>query len=39
MSKFLHEPTIRMKRAAFDSAGPAYVGAVQHLFGPGEQPR
>ena len=38
MSKFLHEPTVRMKRAAIDSAGPAYAGAVQHLFGSGERP-
>jgi glutamyl-tRNA reductase len=39
MNKFLHEPTIRMKRAATGPAGVAYAGAVQHLFGSGEEPR
>jgi len=39
MSKFLHEPTVRMKRAAAGPAGPAYAGAVQHLFGLGEEAR
>jgi glutamyl-tRNA reductase len=39
MNKFLHEPTVRMKRAATGPAGPAYAGAVQHLFGVGEEPR
>jgi glutamyl-tRNA reductase len=39
MNKFLHEPTIRMKRAATGPAGLAYAGAVQHLFGDGEEPR
>jgi glutamyl-tRNA reductase len=39
MNKFLHEPTIRMKRAAAGPAGLAYAGAVQHLFGAGEEPR
>jgi glutamyl-tRNA reductase len=39
MNKFLHEPTIRMKRAATGPAGLAYAGAVQHLFGNGEEPR
>jgi glutamyl-tRNA reductase len=39
MNKFLHEPTVRMKRAASGPAGPAYAGAVQHLFGLGEEPR
>ena len=38
MNKFLHEPTLRMKRAAAGPAGPAYAGAVQHLFGIGEEP-
>jgi glutamyl-tRNA reductase len=38
MNKFLHEPTMRMKRAASGPAGPAYAGAVQHLFGGGEEP-
>jgi glutamyl-tRNA reductase len=38
MNKFLHEPTLRMKRAAAGPAGPAYAGAVQHLFGNGEEP-
>jgi glutamyl-tRNA reductase len=39
MNKFLHEPTVRMRRAAPGPAGPAYAGAVQHLFGLGEEPR
>jgi glutamyl-tRNA reductase len=39
MSKFLHEPTMRMKRAATGPAGAAYAGAVQHLFGIDEEPR
>lgn len=39
MNKFLHEPTMRMKRAATGPTGPAYAGAVQHLFGNGEEPR
>ena len=39
MNKFLHEPTIRMKRAATGPAGLAYAGAVQHLFGNGEESR
>jgi glutamyl-tRNA reductase len=39
MNKFLHEPTIRMKRAATGPAGLAYAGAVQHLFGNGEKSR
>jgi len=39
MNKFLHEPTVRMKHAAAGPAGPAYAGAVQHLFGPAEAPR
>ena len=39
VNKFLHEPTVRMKRAASGPAGPAYAGAVQHLFGPVEEPR
>lgn len=38
MNKFLHEPTVRMKRAAAGPAGPAYAGAVQHLFGSTEEP-
>jgi glutamyl-tRNA reductase len=38
MNKFLHEPTLRMKRAAAGPAGPAYAGAVQHLFGKAEEP-
>jgi glutamyl-tRNA reductase len=38
MNKFLHEPTMRMKRAASGPAGPAYAGAVQHLFGEAEEP-
>jgi glutamyl-tRNA reductase len=38
MNKFLHEPTVRMKRAATGPAGPGYAGAVQHLFGFGEEP-
>jgi glutamyl-tRNA reductase len=38
MNKFLHEPTVRMKRAATGPAGPAYAGAVQHLFGMGDGP-
>jgi glutamyl-tRNA reductase len=38
MNKFLHEPTMRMKQAAAGRAGPAYAGAVQHLFGPAEEP-
>jgi glutamyl-tRNA reductase len=38
MNKFLHEPTLRMKRAAAGPAGPGYAGAVQHLFGNGEEP-
>jgi glutamyl-tRNA reductase len=38
MNKFLHEPTVRMKQAAAGRAGPAYAGAVQHLFGPAEEP-
>lgn len=38
MNKFLHEPTMRMKRAAAGPAGPAYAGAVQHLFGSAEDP-
>lgn len=37
MNKFLHAPTVRMKRAATGPAGPAYAGAVQHLFGLGEE--
>ncbi|HET7127526.1 MAG TPA: glutamyl-tRNA reductase [Gaiellaceae bacterium] len=39
MNKFLHEPTMRMKHAAAGPAGPAYAGAVQHLFGPVDEPR
>ena len=39
MNKFLHEPTVRMKRAAAGPSGPGYVGAVEHLFGLSEQPR
>jgi glutamyl-tRNA reductase len=39
MNKLLHEPTIRMKRAATGPAGLAYAGAVQHLFGNGEESR
>jgi glutamyl-tRNA reductase len=39
MNKFLHEPTMRMKRAAAGPAGPAYAGAVQHLFGSAQEPR
>jgi glutamyl-tRNA reductase len=39
MNKFLHEPTVRMKQAAAGRAGPAYAGAVSHLFGPAEEPR
>ena len=39
MNKFLHEPTVRMKHAAAGPAGPAYAGAVQHLFGPAEERR
>jgi glutamyl-tRNA reductase len=39
MNKFLHEPTLRMKRAATGPAGLTYAGAVQHLFGNGEEPR
>ena len=39
MSKFLHEPTMRMKRAAIGPAGAAYAGAVQHLFGMDEESR
>jgi len=39
MNKFLHEPTVRMKRAATGPAGLAYAGAVQHLFGMGGEPR
>jgi glutamyl-tRNA reductase len=39
MNKFLHEPTMRMKRAATGPAGLAYAGAVQHLFGNGEESR
>jgi glutamyl-tRNA reductase len=39
VNKLLHEPTVRMKRAASGPAGPAYAGAVQHLFGLGEEPR
>lgn len=38
MNRFLHEPTMRMKRAASGPAGLAYAGAVQHLFG-GEESR
>ena len=38
MNKCLDEPTVRMKHAA-GPAGPAYAGAVQHLFGPAEEPR
>lgn len=38
MNKFLHEPTVRMKRAATGPAGPAYAGALQHLFGMGDEP-
>jgi glutamyl-tRNA reductase len=37
MNKFLHEPTVRIKRAAAGPAGPAYAGAVQHLFGPADE--
>jgi glutamyl-tRNA reductase len=39
VNKLLHEPTVRMKRAASGPAGPAYAGAVQHLFGLGEEAR
>jgi glutamyl-tRNA reductase len=39
MNKFLHEPTMRMKRAATGPAGLAYAGAVHHLFGNGEKAR
>jgi glutamyl-tRNA reductase len=39
MNKFLHEPTVRMKQAAAGASGPAYAGAVEHLFGLGEEPR
>jgi glutamyl-tRNA reductase len=39
MNKFLHEPTVRMKRAAAGPSGPAYAGVVEHLFGLGGQPR
>ena len=39
MNKFLHEPTVRMKRAAAGASGSAYAGVVEHLFGLGEQPR
>jgi glutamyl-tRNA reductase len=37
VNKLLHEPTVRMKRAAAGSAGPAYAGAVRHLFALGEE--
>ena len=39
MNKFLHGPTVRMKRAASGPAGLAYAGAVQHLFGNDQEPR
>jgi hypothetical protein len=39
MNKVLHAPTMRIKRAAAGPARPAYAGAVQHLFGDGEEPR
>jgi len=38
VNKFLHEPTVRMKRAAAGPAGATYAGAVQHLFALGEEP-
>jgi glutamyl-tRNA reductase len=37
VNKLLHEPTVRMKSAG--SAGPAYAGAVQHLFALAEEER
>jgi glutamyl-tRNA reductase len=37
VNKLLHEPTVRMKSAG--PAGPAYAGAVQHLFALAEEER
>lgn len=37
VNKLLHEPTVRMKSAG--PAGPAYAGAVQHLFALAEEQR
>jgi glutamyl-tRNA reductase len=39
VNKLLHEPTVRMKRAAAGPAGPAYAGAVRHLFALGDEQR
>ena len=37
--KLLHTPTVRMKQAALQPDGPAYVSAVEHLFGLGDNGR
>jgi glutamyl-tRNA reductase len=37
VNRLLHEPTVRMKQAAAGPSGPAYVGAVEHLFALGEE--
>jgi glutamyl-tRNA reductase len=37
VNKLLHEPTVRMKSAG--PAGPAYAGAVEHLFALAEEER
>jgi glutamyl-tRNA reductase len=37
VNKLLHLPTVRMKEAAATPDGAAYVDAVEHLFGLGEE--
>ncbi|MGH3060161.1 MAG: glutamyl-tRNA reductase [Gaiellaceae bacterium] len=39
VNKLLHAPTVRMKQAALLPDGHAYVSAVEHLFGVGENGR
>ena len=36
LNKLLHEPTVRMKKAAADGEGEAYAEAIRRLFGPPE---
>ena len=36
LNKLLHEPTVRMKKAAADGDGEAYAEAIRRLFGPPE---
>ena len=36
LNKLLHEPTVRMKKAAAEGDGEAYAEAIRRLFGPPE---